>query len=176
MMYHGNWKELSSHPTMVANSTAQAQERLYSVHLLRSLKWVVELEYVYCRRILEPYNPAAAGDDNNNIILPFLSPRIARGDLLFGAEISKMFQNTRQIKTTPPVYHMLSWKKKEMGKSREKKQTKKKRLKIRNHCFEDCIFSPFKSIQPKVRWIYAPLGQTDVRAPAQCQLAEARSR
>lgn len=51
-------------------------------------------------------------------------PPLQHPSALFGAKTSERFQNTRQIKTTPPVYHMQSCKKEmDMGRKRNKIKT-----------------------------------------------------
>lgn len=154
-MNHGNWKEMSSHPTNIANCTPHADKRLHGVHLARYVKSALELERCVVsaalKVILSHKIQQQRQQQHNSAIPPPQHPwgRFAH----FGAKISGMFQNMRQIKNKPPVYHMQSWKQKWMREGKNRKKTK-----TENDPSEDYTSRRLnQSIQCWFGWIYPPL-------------------
>lgn len=103
---------MSSHPTNIANCTPRADKRLHGVHLGEICSQVPALELERCvvsaalKVILSHTIQQQRQQQHNSAIPPPQHPwgRFAH----FGAKISGTFQNMRQIKNTPPVYHMQS--------------------------------------------------------------------
>lgn len=167
-MNHGSWKEMSSHPTNIANCTPHADKRLHGVHLARYVKSALELERcavsAALKVILSHTIQQQRQQQHNSAIPPPQHPwgRFAH----FGAKSLGRFKTwgklkTRRQFTTCKVENRNGW-----GKGKTEKNKNRKRP------FRGLHIPPFKWIHPVLIWMNLSSSwaspRTNPEAPAWC--------